>query len=97
MDILERSTKINVDGKLLPHSIRSCHVLDPHRIEYNVRYLGQLVSVDVFEDCKKQRDMFDDQLIIANVDSIQYIEGVLDEKEDARAEEFLGCSSEDKR
>lgn len=51
----------------------------------------------MFEDCKKQRDMFDDQLIIADVDSIQYIEGVLDEKEDARAEEFLGCSSEDKR
>ena len=41
--------------------------------------------------------MFDYQLVIANVDSVQYIEGVFDEEEDAGAKDFLGCSREDER
>ena len=41
--------------------------------------------------------MFDDELIVANVNSIQYIEGVLDEEENARAENLLSCGSKDER
>lgn len=60
LDILESSTKINIDGKLFPHSIRPRNVLNPHGIKHNVWYLCQLMGVDVLEDCKKKRDVFDD-------------------------------------
>ena len=52
LDILEGSTKINIDRKLFPHSIRPGNVLNPHGIEHNVRYLCQFVGSDVLKDCK---------------------------------------------
>ena len=70
LDILERGTKINVNSELFPHGIRSRHVLNPHCIEYDVWYLGQLVGVDVLKDCKKKRDVLDNQLIIADINSV---------------------------
>ena len=36
LNILEGSTKINVDRKLFTHSIGSRNVLDPHGIEHDV-------------------------------------------------------------
>lgn len=52
---------------------------------------------DSFENSEKQRDVFYDQGLISNIDSIKYIKWMLDEKEDARAEYFLGSSGKDER
>ena len=45
--------------------------------------------------CKQQRDLFDNQLIIANVDPVEYIKGMLDEQEDARPKDFLRGGGKD--
>lgn len=36
LNIFEGSTKIDIDRKLFPHSIRSRNVLDPHGVEHDV-------------------------------------------------------------
>ena len=41
--------------------------------------------------------MLNNQLVIADVDSIEHIEGVLYEKEDTRAKDFLRACGKDKR
>ena len=79
LDVLKGGTKINIDRKLFSHSIRPRNVLDPHGIEYDIRYLCQFVGIDVLKYCKQQRDLFDNQLIITNVDPVEYIKGMLDE------------------
>ena len=60
LNILEGGSKINVNRELLPHGIRSRNILDPHRVEHNVRYLSQLVGVNMLENSIKQGDVFDD-------------------------------------
>lgn len=60
LDILEGSSKINVNRELFPHGIRSRNILDPHRVKHNVWYLSQLVGVNMLEDCIQQGDVFDD-------------------------------------
>lgn len=60
LNILEGGTKIDIDRKLFPHSIRPRNILYPHGIQHDVWYLCQFVVIDMFEYCKQQRDLFDD-------------------------------------
>ena len=46
--------------------------------------------------CKQQRDLFNNQLIIANVDPVKYIKGMLDKQEDTRPKDFLRGGGKDK-
>ena len=54
------------------------------------------MGIDVLKYCKQQRDLFNNQLIIANVDPVEYIKGMLDEQEDARPKNFLRGGGKDK-
>lgn len=46
--------------------------------------------------CEKQRDVFDNELLVADVDSVQHVKRMLDEEEDARTKDFLGCRGKHK-
>ena len=52
--------------------------------------------VDVFEDSKKQGDVFYDKLVIANINTVQYVVRMFDEEEYARTENFLTCRGKHK-
>lgn len=82
------------------HSPRSGNVFDPEVVEDDVRDLDHLYTIDAFEDREEQRNLLYHQefLLRANdIYSIANIKWVLDEEENTGGEEFLGCSSEDKR
>ena len=91
LDVFQSCPKINVDQQLLSHRFRSGDVLNPHVVENNVRYLSLLVILDIFEDRKKQGDMFHDELVIPNIDSVQHVVRMFDEEKYAGTQDFLTC------
>ena len=55
-------------------------------------------AVDSFEDCEEEGDLLHDEEFLDwadDVDAVADVVGVLDEEEDAGAEEFLRCGCED--
>lgn len=63
--------------------------MDPHGVEDSVRNLRELVVVNAFEDRKEQGDVFDDELITPNINSIKYVKWMFYKEEDAGTQDFL--------
>lgn len=63
-------------------------VLDPETVADGVRDLDELLVVDAAEEGVHERDVLDDQGRAGDFDAVTTVEGVLDEEEDARAQEF---------
>jgi len=83
---------------LLLHGFRARNVFDPEGVEDDVWDLDYFHVVDSFEDCEEEGDLLDDQVFSFwsdNIHSVADIVGVLDEEENAGAEEFLGCNGKD--
>ena len=54
--------------------------------------------VNAFEDREEERDLLYDEVFLAgpnDINAVTYIIGVLNEEEDAGAEELLSCGCED--
>ena len=51
--------------------------------------------IDSLEDGVKERDLLNDQKFAADINTITYIEWMLDEEEDARTQEFLSSNRKD--
>jgi hypothetical protein len=85
---------------LLFHSPRSVNIFNPEVIEDDVRDLNHLHTIDAFEDREEQRNLPHHQEFLLRTNdiySIANIKWVFDEEENIGGEEFLGCSSENKR
>lgn len=73
---------------LLLHRLATRDILDPQGVGDVVRDLHCLVGIDTAEDRIHERDAFDNERNIANINAVTDIVRVLDEKEDDTGEEF---------
>jgi hypothetical protein len=97
-NIFERSVERDVHIELLFHGLGAGDVFDPQVVEDYVGHLYHFHGIDAFEDCEEEGDLFDDEVFLGwadDVDAIADVVGMLDEEEDAGAEELLGCGCED--
>lgn len=89
----------SVDRKLiyLSHCLASRGILDTLAVVDNVRDLNTRSATYLTKDCVQERDMFDNQRDVVDVNLIANIVWMFDEDEDTRTEEFLDGSCDGKR
>ena len=98
LDVLERGIERHVDIDDFAHGLAPGNVLDPEVVQGDVGHLDDLVLVDAGEDGVQEGDPLDNELLLLgahDVDAVADVVGVLDEQEDARAEEFLRRDGKD--
>ena len=87
----------NGESELFLHGAAAGVVVDPVRVVEGVRDLDRAIGADAAEDGVQQRDLVDDEVVLVDLDAVADVVRVLDEDEDAGAEELGGRRAEHER
>ncbi|KZL83850.1 hypothetical protein CI238_10313, partial [Colletotrichum incanum] len=98
LEILKARVVRDVQVNNLLHRLTASDVFNPEVVESDVGDLHHLHLVDAGEDGVQERNLVHNELQLLgtnDIDSVTDVIGMLDKKEDAGTEEFLGSNGED--